>query len=66
MQRNHGEDFVSGGEGGADTPYSPSAPSTAERVEVTVELDADVVAKIKALGPNWQEKVNAILKMAKI
>jgi uncharacterized protein (DUF4415 family) len=62
MQRLQ-EDQSSGGGGGK---LSPGQAAGEERVEVVVELDPDVAARILALGPNWQDKVNAILKMAKV
>ena len=34
------------------------------RQQVSIRLDADVLAKLKATGPGWQTRVNEILRKA--
>ena len=34
------------------------------RQQVSIRLDADVLAKLKASGPGWQTRVNEILRKA--
>ncbi|HEV7416824.1 MAG TPA: BrnA antitoxin family protein [Tianweitania sediminis] len=64
MQKQHDDRLSYETAGGEFIPLSPSTPD--RRVEMSVELDADVAEKIKALGPDWQEKVNLILRTAKL
>lgn len=40
---------------------SPAAPMT-NRVDVTIWLDKDVVDAIKASGPDWEDRVNDVLR----
>jgi uncharacterized protein (DUF4415 family) len=71
MQRTQGEfdNNVGGGvyDAFSEGPDMVDAKVNADgRVEVVVELDTDVIEKIKALGPDWQTRVNEILKAAKL
>lgn len=44
---------------------SRGRPPLAEpKVQVTVRLDADVLAGFKATGPGWQSRINAALRAA--
>lgn len=54
------------GKAGSGADASKAGRSGDDRVEITVLLDADVVSRLKRLGPDWQEKVNAILKDARL
>ena len=50
----HGDTFVRRGRG---------RPATGNAKEqVSVRLDQDVLAKLRASGPGWQSKVNAMLR----
>lgn len=37
---------------------------TTVKKEVTLWLDADVIAKFQASGPGWQSRINAALRVA--
>ena len=41
----------------ADRPTGPKVP-------ISIRLDADVVAALKAQGPGWQPRANALLRSA--
>ena len=45
-------------EGHAMKSDEGSTPTT----EVTLWLDAEVIAKMKALGDDWQTRINAVLR----
>ena len=50
----HGDTFVRRGRG---------RPATGNAKEqISVRLDQDVLAKLRASGPGWQSKVNALLR----
>ena len=36
------------------------------RVDITVDLDRDVVSKFQATGPGWRERMEAVLSTAKL
>ncbi|MBS9721281.1 BrnA antitoxin family protein [Tianweitania sp. BSSL-BM11] len=36
------------------------------RVDVTIDLDPDVVSKFQATGPGWRERMEAVLSAADI
>jgi len=38
--------------------------SDARKEQVSVRLDPDVVAKLRAAGPGWQSRINALLRQA--
>jgi len=40
------------------------AVPTVRKVSVTLWLDADVLAAFKATGPDWEERINAVLREA--
>lgn len=52
----HGDTFIRRGRG------RPKAAVTKE--QVTVRLDADVLAKLREAGPGWQTRINDILRKA--
>lgn len=66
MQRETGDYLTSRLDDIGDGLAGQRASDAVNRVEVVVELDADVAAKVKALGPDWQERINEILKAAKL
>jgi uncharacterized protein (DUF4415 family) len=39
-------------------------PAASPRRQVSIRLDADLLAKLKATGPGWQTRVNEILRKA--
>jgi uncharacterized protein (DUF4415 family) len=41
-------------------PGRPKAEVTKEKI--SVRLDADVLARLRASGPGWQSRINAILR----
>lgn len=41
-------------------------PMDAPRQQISIRLDPDVIAKFKATGPGWQQRINATLKAAKV
>lgn len=38
--------------------------NVASRVAVTLSLDGDIVATLEASGPDWQDRVNEVLRAA--
>lgn len=44
----------------AGRPPQGNAP----KQQVTIRLDADVLARLRAEGPGWQSRINAILRKA--
>ncbi len=41
----------------------PRAPEP--KVSTTIRLDADVLEKVRATGPGWQSRIDAVMKAAK-
>lgn len=39
-------------------------PARATKAQVTLRLDADLVARFRASGPGWQTRINAVLREA--
>jgi uncharacterized protein (DUF4415 family) len=39
-------------------------PVESPKQQVSIRLDADVLAKLRASGPGWQSRVNEILRKA--
>lgn len=39
-------------------------PSAARKVQVTLRLDPDILARVRATGPGWQTRLNAMLRAA--
>lgn len=47
---------------GQPIPYDPE--HAASQQQVTLHLDVDVIARFRASGPGWQDRMNAILRDA--
>ena len=45
-------------------PVPDDLEHAASQHQVTLRLDADVIARFRASGPGWQDRVNAILRDA--
>jgi uncharacterized protein (DUF4415 family) len=49
-------------------PFPPTltqvqaAPKARQKVAISIRLDRDVVEKLQASGPNWQSRVNDLLR----
>ncbi|MCP3735726.1 BrnA antitoxin family protein [Sphingomonas sp. RP10(2022)] len=42
------------------------AQAAPTKQQVTLRLDADILAKFRATGPGWQARINAALKAAQV
>jgi uncharacterized protein (DUF4415 family) len=51
-------------EGDPDDYFSTDEELANARQQVSIRLDPDVLAKLKATGPGWQRRVNDILRKA--
>ena len=50
----HGDTFIRRGRG--------RPKSAAAKEQISVRLDPDVVAKLRAAGPGWQSRINELLR----
>lgn len=48
--------------GGVPVPKAASAPSDQE--DVVLRLDRDVLDRFRQTGPDWQARINAVLRKA--
>ncbi len=48
----------------ADLARARGRPRGQTKTQVTLRLDTDVLARLRASGPGWQGRVNAVLKSA--
>lgn len=44
------------------TPGRPKGSTTSTRQQVTLRLDREVLARLRATGPGWQTRVNEALR----
>ncbi len=52
-------------EGSTFVRRGPGRPkSGAAKVQISVRLDADLVAQLRAAGPGWQSQINSLLRQA--
>ncbi len=57
----HGETFVRRADGRAK---AIPAPAMAAQEQISIRLDADLLALLRAAGPGWQSQINGLLRQS--